>query len=309
MGATYGIKQHYREKINQHTLESIEVEPIIPAFKGYNKKAWDKASYPIKTTESNPTKISSILIDSDSNSLNTLEKKLNSHCPSITVKAKVQTIDQANAWMKMQPTDLVFYNLSSKHNCFFDSLNQSKSWNYETIITTANTHLDVSNLNYNFSGYLSKPIQAKQLQEVVGHVQQKILIQKEHKKNKALIQDILGIRSQKDTIGIPTIEGYDFVTINQIIYCKGMQKCTSIVTPKFNIISSYNIGEFRKLLEPFGFFSTHKSFLINLTKIKKYHKEGSLVMSNDQNIPIARRKKEEFLWQIKQNLKFPIITI
>lgn len=56
--------------------------------------------------------------------------------------------------------------------------------------------------------------------------------------------------------GIPTLEGYDFIRVRDIIRCKGLERCTQIVTvERSNIVSSYNIGEFVRLLEPFGLFS------------------------------------------------------
>jgi DNA-binding LytR/AlgR family response regulator len=45
------------------------------------------------------------------------------------------------------------------------------------------------------------------------------------------------------------------------------------------------------------FFRTHKSFLVNLNKIKSYkskENDGGLYMMNDYKITISRRKKFEF---------------
>ncbi|MFT4665373.1 MAG: hypothetical protein ACI8YQ_001791 [Polaribacter sp.] len=47
-----------------------------------------------------------------------------------------------------------------------------------------------------------------------------------------------------------------------------------------------------------GFYSTHKSHLINTELISKYLKEGLVVMVDAANVPVARRKKEEFVEQV-----------
>jgi two-component system LytT family response regulator len=79
-----------------------------------------------------------------------------------------------------------------------------------------------------------------------------------------------------------------------------LQKCTRVITrDKTDIVSSYNLGEFRKMLEPYGFYSPHKSHLINLNYIRKYHKEGNILMVNHSYVPVAKRKKKEFLNQVK----------
>lgn len=105
---------------------------------------------------------------------------------------------------------------------------------------------------------------------------------------------------QDELIGIPTMEGYEFITVKSIIRCEGLKKCTRvIICERSNIISSYNLGEFKKMLEPLGFFLPHRSYLINLSLIKKYHKEGTITMYDGFPIPLARRRKEDFLRMIK----------
>jgi two-component system LytT family response regulator len=99
-------------------------------------------------------------------------------------------------------------------------------------------------------------------------------------------------------LGIPTLEGFEFIHISEIIRCEGLQKCTRIITTeKSDMISSYNLGEFRRILEPHGFFSPHKSHLINLKYIRKYNREGSITMNNGTYVPVSKRRKKDFLDQ------------
>ncbi len=102
-------------------------------------------------------------------------------------------------------------------------------------------------------------------------------------------------------IGIPTIEGMEFINTEKIIRCEGLQKCTLIVTlEKSDIISSYNIGRFAELLKKSGFFSCHRSHLINLQFVKKYTREGYIFFSVDSKpVPLARRKKCAFLSEMR----------
>lgn len=97
-------------------------------------------------------------------------------------------------------------------------------------------------------------------------------------------------------IGIPTMEGIDFLYAHEIIRCEGLQKCTRIVSTRGSaMVSAYNIGEFKKLLEVYGFFSCHKSHLINLMHVKKLTREGFVYLSDNGAVPLARRKRLEFL--------------
>jgi two-component system LytT family response regulator len=101
-------------------------------------------------------------------------------------------------------------------------------------------------------------------------------------------------------IGIPTMEGIDFLHAHEIIRCEGLQKCTRIVsTRNTTMISAYNVGEFRKMLEPLGFFSCHKSHLINLVHVKRFTREGFIFLSDSTAVPLARRKRPEFLQSLR----------
>ena len=116
-------------------------------------------------------------------------------------------------------------------------------------------------------------------------------------KNKLeLLEKLLHEKKTDVLVGIPTLDGFDFFFVREIIRCEGLQKCTRIVTTtKTDIISSYNIGEFRKMLERHQFFSPHKSHLINLGFILKYKREGTIVLRDNTCIPVSKRKKSEFL--------------
>jgi len=288
---------------------TAQAEMAIPAFEGYNKNAFEEEeSQPVSGPIIEQDKITSILIDSDIPVLNFLEDKLNHHCPYIAIKGKFNCPKQAKTLINTQSPDLVFFGSGFEQENYFHILNQTDNSRFETIFISEKGYLDNSALQYNFSGCLHKPIQVIQLLSLVQRVQQKILQYREYLKNKELLENFRNVRSQKDIIGIPTLDGYDFLPIEKIIYCRGMQKCTRFITSdQSDILSSYNIGEFRKLLQPFGFFSPHKSFLINLSKIRKFHKEGTLTTTDNHHIPLARRRRESFLLHIKKDLKFPII--
>lgn len=128
----------------------------------------------------------------------------------------------------------------------------------------------------------------------------KISKNQENNRNKIFPEKHFRKSSNEDQIGIPTIEGFEFIPVRDIIRCEGLQKCTRVITKdRTDIVSSCNLGEFRKMLEPYGFYSPHKSHLINLIYIKKYHKEGKILLMNNSSVPVAKRRIREFLDKVK----------
>ncbi len=170
------------------------------------------------------------------------------------------------------------------------------SLDIETILISDEKEFAFSVINFRIGGFLLKPIEKTALVNAVQRAYQQIQLKKVFLEKRTLMDKIVSKHPGLELIGIPTIEGYEFIKIEDIVRCEGLQKCTRVVTiSRSDIISSYNIGVFRGKLEPFGFFSPHKSHLINLGKVQKYFKEGTITLSDNSTVPVARRKKTKFL--------------
>ena len=61
------------------------------------------------------------------------------------------------------------------------------------------------------------------------------------------------------------------------------------------------LKEVEHLLENHGFFRIHQSYLIQLSHIQRYLRDdgGYVVMADGFHIPIAKRRKEEFMALLK----------
>ncbi|MCB0628728.1 MAG: LytTR family transcriptional regulator, partial [Lewinella sp.] len=150
------------------------------------------------------------------------------------------------------------------------------------------------------AGFVLRPVQVKDLLIAVNNVKKRIADKRENQHNGQLPRKIDSTSMvRQEIIGIPTMEGFEFLPVQEIIRCEALQKCTRVFTEaRKEVFSSYNLGEFRKQLTAWGFFSPHKSHLINLRHVRKYHREGSIIMVDGSYVPVAKRKKGEFLNQV-----------
>lgn len=243
--------------------------------------------------------VSVLLLAGEKQRLTPIENVLTSHCPQIKICRKVTTLEHFSLPVDLSLPDLIIIDIQDEEDRAFPILNRLSSLEREVIVVAQMKSLAYEALKFSVSGFVLKPIQPGDLALAVRKACEKIHLRQEYQSSKDLIRKLSSKLSKDDLIGIPTMEGFDFIRIGDIIRCQGMQRCTQLVTlQRSNIISSYNLGEFIKLLEPFGFFSPHKSHLINLNCIKKYRKEGSILMINEVNVPISRRRKTDFLHSI-----------
>ena len=94
------------------------------------------------------------------------------------------------------------------------------------------------------------------------------------------------------------------IPLSDIIHIKSNGMRTTIFTEAGAHYCSKNLKEVHHRLKGSpDFFRTHTSHIVNFSKIKEYQRVdgGILVMTNGSNVPIARRRKSDFLnWFMKK---------
>jgi len=109
-------------------------------------------------------------------------------------------------------------------------------------------------------------------------------------------QSILVASNQKRKVAIPCSTSFEIIQLSQIIRCEGMQNYSKVYLTNGNyLVSSSSLGVYKKNLTSLGFFSCHKSHLINEEHIVRYLKDGRVEMSDESIVPVARRKREQFM--------------
>lgn len=240
--------------------------------------------------------IKSILVDNVRDDIFSLESMISREYPNIHICETASTLKEADNFIQVFSPELVFINIQLPLNSGYNLLEYFSDANYQIIFMTNEKEFNLDAINCSACGYLTKPLQKKHLDTAVNKAILRINEKHDNIQNKILLEKYLRFLSDNEVFGIPTIDGLEFISIKEIICCEGLQKCTRVITKeKTDIISSYNLGEFRKILEPYGFYSPHKSYLINLKLMRKYYKEGNILMINDIYIPVAKRKKKDFI--------------
>ena len=243
-------------------------------------------------------RIASIIVDQEPTISSYLKKCLVARFPEILICGEATSYMEACDLIRNTHPALVFSDVS-----VFDKRSQpvaqENANDYEIIYTSDKTEDAISAIHQDACGFILKPLNVNDIVVAVGSAIRKFSQRTFYRTATSSPQEATTLPHTR-LFGIPTLEGIDFLYVHEIVRCEGLQKCTRVVsTRKVNMISSYNIGEFRKLLEAHGFFACHKSHLINLMHVKKFTREGFIYLIDNVAIPLARRKRLEFLDQIK----------
>jgi len=248
-------------------------------------------------------KLKTLVIDDERKLREVLCIKLQKHCPSIEVVGQASNALEAQRAIEKHKPDLIFLDIAMPGKSGFELLSSFDKVTFEVIFATGYNEYAIDALKVSAVDYLLKPIQTEELIDAVSRAEIRITNRRQLENIELLKHNLKHVGDQKSKIVIPGSESYRFIEVADIIRCEGWQKYTKIyLVNGSTIVSSYNIGSYKDMLAPYGFFSCHKSHLINRTHLKSYTKEGTVTLTNDNKVPVARRKREEFSEFFLKNL-------
>ena len=248
-----------------------------------------------------------ILVDDEPDGIRTLKKMLESHCPNVEVAATCSNAASAKQELERIRPDVVFLDIQMPGKSGLDLLTEMPEKDFEVIFVTAHNEYMLQALQYSAADYLLKPVDEDRLIEAVQRVETRIQAEKKewtetlmHNLNKA------GSPSEM-RLCLPTLKGFIVVKLDDIFYCEAERSYTIFhLDGKKTVTVSKSLIEYDNLLQETQFFRIHKSFLVNLNHIKEYQRgEGGLViMTDNAEIEVSRRKKELFLNRMKELYKY-----
>ena len=242
-----------------------------------------------------------ILVVDDEVQSRDLIKKLLLDFFAVGTVDEAQDVATAAGKINSKQFDLVFLDVQMRGETGFDLLDTVKP-NFELIFTTAHSEFALRAFRYSATDYLMKPIDTEEFKQAVEKAIQKIRSKKNSTEQIEFLKEIKAEKKLPDRLVIPTLSGYLFININDIIHCHAIGNYTEFhLINNEKIISSYTLGYYSDMLEPHHFFRVHRSYLINLSQIKMYKKGegGLLTMKNGEEIEVSRNNKESFLKMLK----------
>lgn len=244
--------------------------------------------------------VTAILIDDERKALAILKNKLERLCPNVSVIGETQNPEEGIELIMQLKPQLVFLDIAIPEMSGFDLLAKIKNPDFEIIFATAFDNYAIEAIKHCAIGYLVKPVDNEDLSDTVNKAIKNIQDKSALKKNKLLIEN-LGVQTfQNKKIVIPSQEGLEFVKMCEILYFEGDNGYTKIhFVNRKSMLSSYNIGYFNKLLENQSFYLIHKSYIINLSHIKKYLNEGYVVLEENIKLPVSRNRRQDFFKILK----------
>ncbi len=245
-------------------------------------------------------KLTAVIIEDELDAQVLLANLLKEFCSEVHLLGFASDIESGTELIKSVKPDLVFLDINLGNECGFRLLDQFLLKPFKVIITTAYEKYALEAFKYQAVDYLLKPYSPFQVRQAIERVCKLEEGTKAYTKLKSLIS-----RSKPmSKISLPSTDGIHIFNVNEIIRAEADRAyCILYFDINAKIIISKSLKEIENLL-PNNFFRTHTSHLINMDKLVKYAKEdgGYALMSDGAKIPIARRRRVEFLDLIQSNV-------
>lgn len=247
-------------------------------------------------------------MDDELDGIRTLEKLLQLHCPQVTVLATCTSAQAARQKISELKPSLIFLDIQMPGKSGLELLKEMDTVDFEVIFVTAHNEYMLQAFQYSAADYLLKPVDEDRLVEAVYRVEKRLKDDERETRTQALLHNLskAGVPSEM-RLCLPTLKGFIIRRLDEIIYCEAERSYTifHLVGSK-PVIVSKPLLEYETLLEDTSFLRIHKSFLVNLHHVKEYQRGegGMVIMSNNAEIEISRRKKDQFLGRIKEIYKY-----
>lgn len=244
-----------------------------------------------------------LIIDDEPKNVRILRKLLEDYCPQIEVAGEAGDARAAFSIIRELKPELLFLDIEMPYGNAFDLLDKLMPVNFEIIFITAFDDYTLKAFKYSALDYLLKPVDIDELKAAVKKAAEKIAGKNINQQLGNLLSNLKNSQAPLQKIALPSADGIVFISVEDIIRCEASGNYTIIYADsKEKITASKNIKDYEEILPPGIFCRIHNSHIINLNRIKKYHRGrgGFVVMDDGTSIEVASRRRDEFLAKFGQ---------
>ncbi len=223
---------------------------------------------------------------------------IKSYCPNVFIIGEAYSVESGVKLIKQISPDLVFLDIEMLDGTGFDLLQKLKPLSFKVIFVTGFEDFAIRAFRFSAIDYLLKPLDPIELIEAVKKAEDSSNKEIFEMKLNNMFANLERPKSLQKLL-LKTSDKIHSINIQDIVHCEADRNYTTfhfISAPK--LLVSTGLKEYEAILVPFDFFRAHQSHLINMAYFDCYVKSDGgnrIIMKNKQIIPLATRKKEQFL--------------
>jgi two-component system LytT family response regulator len=226
-----------------------------------------------------------VIADDERSFRETIQLLIEQHYKTAQVVGVADSVETAYDLIMAEKPDLVLLDISMPPSNGFELLKKFSRRPFEVIFTTAYGQYAIDAIKHAAVDYLLKPIDTRELIQAVDRVQQKI-VNSRH------------AATEPSRIALPSEKSFVFAKAADIIRIEAVERKLKVVLKNTTLEVTMTFEELERMLPESLFFRSHRTHLINLHEMKEYIPDkngGCVIMSDGKLVPVAARKKNDFL--------------
>jgi two-component system LytT family response regulator len=239
--------------------------------------------------------MNAVIIDDEQDSRQVLSSYITTYCPDVRICGFGESVATGLSEIQKHQPDIVFLDIEMPYGNGFDLLDRVEHVTFETVFVTAFDHYAIQALNQSAAYYLLKPIDIDELVKAVEKIMKERSGESYTQHARILLENR---RPGTQKIMLPTLEGFEIVAIDKILYCEAADNFTKFYfESRAPLMICRTLKYFEDILTEHKFLRIHRSFLINPDFVIRYSKGkgGYVTMKNDQELEVSPARKKEFL--------------
>jgi len=239
-----------------------------------------------------------VIVDDEIQAIKDLSGLIGLYCNNLEIVATATSSKQAVKVIEVEKPDIVFLDIQIDEKSGLQLLEEFKELDFEVVFVTAHEQYAIDALRLSAVDYLLKPVEIELLVEAVRRVTEKLKHNDMKASLDALVHNLSDNDKSRKKLVLSTLEMVHLVDLKDIIICKSEANYSKFfLVNQREIIISKTLKEYEDQLSGFGFLRIHRSYLINLHHLTGFDKRegGAVIMSNGMKLPVAVRKREEFM--------------
>ena len=218
--------------------------------------------------------------------------------PKLEIVGEARSVKDAVERINAMEPELVFLDINLPDGSGFDVLNQINHADFQVIFITAFDAYAIDAFKYSAIDYLLKPVSSKDFWAAVEKAQVA-----QHRKVRelqigVLVGNLQELQTERKKIVLREGENLHVIHVKDILWCEAKGSYTALhIEGEGQILVSHHLKDYEGPLSNSGFIRTHRSYLVNTSKIKRFDRSegGSLYLIDGSQIPVSFRKKDQLL--------------
>ncbi|MEM6397664.1 MAG: LytTR family DNA-binding domain-containing protein [Bacteroidota bacterium] len=231
--------------------------------------------------------LTALIVDDETDARRVLRKLIGMYCPEVSTCLEAADLPMAKKALDKHSFDLLFLDIHLHAGTEgLELARQLTNFSGRIVFVTAHDEHAVEAFKTPASDFLLKPVDPLELQRIVQE-------ESRNRKNATPMLHNLLLSDRRQMLLIPE---------EDIIHVKGEGSyCTLYVSDREPVTISRNLATLERQLKSNHFLRVHQSHLIHLRKIRSIDRtDGFLLkLSNGEQVPVARRRKDELLSRLK----------